>query len=439
MSRAALSGLGEAERDALALALHHSSPAELLGRAAEALARSGTYPPGYELAWLADNADVLGAWLTTQAGGPVGVESTRTGRWRLDAQDAAGFLDSLAAGSVDALVTDPPAGIGFLGHAWDGPRGGMGPWVVWLAAILAKGKRVLRPGAHALVWALPKRSHWTALALEIAGYEIRDVITHIQGQGMPKHASLLKPASEHWILAKPPGPVQVLQGEACRTGGGRYPANLILSHSPGCVAAGEELVRSTGAAPARRRGLGYGSTSLGTTGPRKAFGAGGQELVTARRCAPGCPVEELAAQSGTTKSASLRLQRRGGTFDHGGTGGLSKEFYGDEGTAVRFFHDLPPDPAPFLYCPKDRAGRRHNPHPTAKPPQLMRLLCRLITPSGGTVLDCFSGSGTTGEAALLEGMRFVGCDAEQAYVRFARARLAQVERPRVRTRKDGRR
>jgi DNA modification methylase len=81
----------------------------------------------------------------------------------------------------DSLVTDPPAGISFMGKEWDGDKGGRKQWIAWMTEIMVECERVLKPGAHGLVWALPRTSHWTAMALEDAGFEIRDVVTHLFG------------------------------------------------------------------------------------------------------------------------------------------------------------------------------------------------------------------------------------------------------------------
>jgi DNA methylase len=100
--------------------------------------------------------------------------------------DALEVLRELPAASVDALVTDPPAGIRFMGRTWDHDHGGRQGWVTAFAAIFRECLRVLKPGAHGLVWAIPRTSHWTATALENAGFEVRDVITHHFGSGFPK-------------------------------------------------------------------------------------------------------------------------------------------------------------------------------------------------------------------------------------------------------------
>lgn len=94
--------------------------------------------------------------------------------------------------SVHAVVTDPPAGIGFLGAAWDGDKGGRNQWIAWLTEIMREAFRVLKPGGHAIVWALPRTSHWTAWAVENAGFEIRDKFQHAFGNGFPKSMSISK-------------------------------------------------------------------------------------------------------------------------------------------------------------------------------------------------------------------------------------------------------
>jgi len=117
--------------------------------------------------------------------------------------------------SVDALCTDPPAGISFMGQDFDSDRGGRDHWIAWLAAIMREALRVTKPGGHGFVWALPKTSHWTALALEEAGWEIREKCYHLFAQGFPKSKSMrdigrpelgsaLKPAAEEWILVRKP-------------------------------------------------------------------------------------------------------------------------------------------------------------------------------------------------------------------------------------------
>lgn len=101
-------------------------------------------------------------------------------------------LKELEQNSIDALLTDPPAGISFMGKAWDHDKGGRKQWIDWMTSVMKECLRVMKPGAHGLVWALPRTSHWTATALEDAGFEVRDVITHLFGQGFPKSLNVSK-------------------------------------------------------------------------------------------------------------------------------------------------------------------------------------------------------------------------------------------------------
>lgn len=101
-------------------------------------------------------------------------------------------LKELADDSIEAMVTDPPGAIGFMGKKWDSDRGGRDNWITYMAGIFKECLRVLKPGAHGLVWALPRTSHWTATALENAGFEIRNIVHHIFGSGFPKSLNIGK-------------------------------------------------------------------------------------------------------------------------------------------------------------------------------------------------------------------------------------------------------
>lgn len=106
--------------------------------------------------------------------------------------DAIEVLKSLPDDSVDALITDPPAGISFMSKAFDHDRGGMIPWVNWLSGIMAESLRVMKPGAIGLVWSIPRTCGWTQLALELAGFRVIDSIAILNGQSMPKGADISK-------------------------------------------------------------------------------------------------------------------------------------------------------------------------------------------------------------------------------------------------------
>ncbi len=99
-------------------------------------------------------------------------------------------LRDLPDNSIDAVVTDPPSGIAFMNAEWDKDKGGRDAWIEWLAEIMREVWRVTKPGGHALVWALPRTQHWTATAVENAGWEVRDVLMHVFGSGFPKSSSV---------------------------------------------------------------------------------------------------------------------------------------------------------------------------------------------------------------------------------------------------------
>jgi len=131
--------------------------------------------------------------------------------------DSAVILKSLQDDSIDSIITDPPAGIAFMGKEWDKNKGGRREWIQWLASIFKEGLRVLKPGGHALVWSLPRTSHWTATALEDAGFELRDRITHCFGSGFPKSLDVSK------AIDKQAGAVREVVGFKVRPDGSTRP------------------------------------------------------------------------------------------------------------------------------------------------------------------------------------------------------------------------
>ena len=132
---------------------------------------------------------------------------------RIEHSDALDLLRSLEDCSVDSLVSDPPSGISFMGKAWDRhntyePQTDKGkdlmrfgsallaPWEVGFCAfivdVFSQALRVIKPGGHGLIWALPRTSDLTALGLRVAGWEVRDSVHHIFGSGFPKSADISK-------------------------------------------------------------------------------------------------------------------------------------------------------------------------------------------------------------------------------------------------------
>lgn len=100
-------------------------------------------------------------------------------------------LKTFPDNSVDSCVSDPPAGISFMSKKWD-DKGNLNNFQEFIFEVFSEVKRVLKPGGHILVWALPRTSHHTAMGIERAGFEIRDCVYHVFAQGFPKSLNVGK-------------------------------------------------------------------------------------------------------------------------------------------------------------------------------------------------------------------------------------------------------
>lgn len=370
------------------------------------------------------------------------------------------ILPTLPENMADAIVCDPPYELGFMGKAWD--RSGVAfDTATWAAAL-----RVAKPGAFLLAFGGSRTYHRVACAIEDAGWEIRDTIMWIYGSGFPKSrngewgGTGLKPAHEPIIVARKPliGTVSAnhaafgtggLNIDSCRVDSGDSNPSIgrrqgATNHLRQRSASDSEAVgriesRTT---PERYREARPGE-ELGRW-PANVIHDGSDEVLAAFPDAPG--------QQGDLQGHSRERLSLGIYGDMPAARNATAR--NDSGSSARFF-----------YCAKatkkDReagldsfdAGRfskggnvewdnpylrgstdRKNTHPTVKPTDLMRYLCRLVTPAGGTVLDPFTGSGSTGRGAVLEGFRFVGvelCDGTNDtpnYAAIAVARIADAER-----------
>jgi DNA modification methylase len=412
--------------------------------------------------------------------------------------DMRAVLGSVAEASADSCVCDPPYGLAehprkrieqavgawLAGDRWFVPdgRGFMSKrWDTFVPPPAAWDEvyRVLKPGSWLLAFAAPRTQDLMGLSIRLAGFEIQDTISWWTGSGFPKAKSRLKPAHEPVIVAwKPAKHVPPLPGlDGCRVGTqimretqspggvlncngrdvehgnwqqkpnddpaeheGRWPPDLLLTHSADCQPAGMLSVRSDGHHPAQRGPGGISTNGHGgQTGldERKS----GTETVQAWDCAPDCPVAGLDAQSGVLHSQDPRTRasrsKAIGVTKFGT--GRSIE-YDDKGGASRFFPQLNwgPEDLPFLYQAKAPKSERPQvdgvtPHCSVKPLAVMRWLVRLVTPllladgRPGLVLDPFAGTGTTLQAARLEGFRSLGCENDPDSATLARKRLGLGE------------
>lgn len=327
--------------------------------------------------------------------------------------------------------------------------------------------RVLKPGGYLLTFASTRTYHRMACGVEAAGFEIRDQIGWTFGSGFPKShngpwgGTALKPAWEPICVARKPliGTVEqnwkehgtgalnidgcrIQTAEALRAGAGGIPCRHD-EHTP----------RGRADEPsANSRYASEGGTDFAMTpGPRGGDAKGrwpanlihdGSDEVVAlfpREAGAYAPV-----------TGSEPSNKTSGIYGGGLTRDVPQPFHGDAGSAARFFYCAKADradrndgcehmarkplnwssgtqnPGSFQAEGTDRTSPNH--HPTVKPTDLMRYLCRLVTPAGGLVLDPFMGSGSTGRGAVLEGFRFIGIEREAEYIEIARARIDSARR-----------
>jgi site-specific DNA-methyltransferase (adenine-specific) len=292
-------------------------------------------------------------------------------------------LKSLPDNSIDSIVTDPPYGLSFMGKKWDHDV----PSVEFWKEIF----RVIKPGGHVLSFGGTRTYHRMVVNIEDAGFEIRDQIMWIYGQGFPKSHNVgeqikkktgnnsfegwgtaLKPANEPICVARKPISEKNI-------------ADNVLKHSTGGLNIGDSKIGNE-----KIKTQGYG---------KKGFVA--NESYT--------PTEHIGrSPSNVIIDENIKL--------------------------------ILGEPGKFYYTAKASKKERNiglgneldsvnhiNTHPTVKPVDLMRYLVKLVTPKRGVVLDPFMGSGSTGIAALIEDFNFVGMEMDPEYFQIAKQRIKQFD------------
>jgi hypothetical protein len=412
-------------------------------------------------------------------------------------------MADLPADHFDAVVTDPPYELGFMGKGWDRSGVAFNP-ATWAAALA-----IAKPGAHLLAFGGSRTFHRLAVAIEDAGWELRDTVLWLYGSGFPKSRNIGKAldklaGAEREELGRAHVGKGNHRGAGFNHAGGREgvpvtgPATdaakqwdgwgtalkpgwepVIVARKPfrgsvekNVLEHGTGALNIDGCRVAGPAGDGFwagdeghgkraelGSTNWTPEGGRKVDGGDG----TALRWPANVAMDEEAAAmlDAQAPDVGARAPASGPsatTLDiFGAYAQRSEVFHGDSGGASRFF-----------YCAKASraerdAGLEHlrdstlarsggaqgaeargeeydaaqgiglnavskvkNHHPTVKPVDLMRWLCRLVTPPGGVILDPFCGSGSTGLAARAEGFRFVGIEKDPSYYAIARARVVEM-------------
>ena len=386
--------------------------------------------------------------------------------------DCLEVMKTLDAGSIDAIVTDPPYGISFMGKNWDSGVPGVAFW--------REALRVAKPGCHILAAGGSRTFHRLAVAIEDAGWEIRDCVLWLYGSGFPKSHDVSK------AIDKAAGAerevVGVSQHSANRTAGSWQQGEQRTG-----IAFGNEGERSitAPATEAAKQWDGWG------TALKPAF----EPFILARKPLDGTVADNVLTHgTGGINVDGCRVSSNGDKLNVGGVGskadGWDRPWKHDSeaiaeckrrsheavakaeslgrwpanvihdgsdevtqlfGTAARFFYvpkasrserEAGLDGMDSIYRangnkwtdedyrvktgerpPSAESGPQTNHHPTVKPVALMSYLCRLITPPNGTILDPFCGSGSTGVAAIREGFKFVGIELNPDYAEIATRRI----------------
>jgi site-specific DNA-methyltransferase (adenine-specific) len=386
-------------------------------------------------------------------------------------------LKELEDNSIDAICTDPPYGINFMGKKWDYDVPGVEIWKECL--------RVLKPGGHLLSFAGTRTQHRMAINIEDAGFEIREMLAWVYGSGMPKSHDVSKAIDktlgvEREIIGKAAGmgkqnpkwngtengrtenyfkpeynltaptSEEAKQWEGWGTALKPSMEPITMARKPleGTVAAnvldcgtgainidGCRLEIDSSIDDPRLGGNGSWRTDKMAKNVYEGGYAGDKIPSSSKGRWPANLIHdgsdevlELFPDANSSRIGNPNNPHRGVNHtatSYGQGDGKITHDYRDTGSAARFF-----------YCAKASKKDRNeglttetNEHPTVKPTDLMRYLCRLITPPGGIVLDPFMGSGSTGKAALLEGFNFIGIDLDPNYCKIAEERIQAIRPP----------
>jgi DNA modification methylase len=440
--------------------------------------------------------------------------------------DCREVMQTMADNSVDAIVTDPPYELGFMGKSWDSTG------VAYDVAVWQECLRVLKPGAHLLAFGGSRTYHRLAVAIEDAGFQIRDQIMWVYGSGFPKSLNISKAIDKNngevdrvrrftaWMRTTGLKARQIDEITGTNMGGhyltaASQPAiptaelwSVLRSHCGDVPEWVNELVARI---EAEREVIGqrdvpvghafagevYGGDSSNKTvnetapatdkakqwdGWGTALKPAHEPIVMARKPLIGTVAENVLTYGvGGINIDGSRIGNQSRTYDltmtsgnfqttNGGknqksgtttvTGRFPANFIHDGSDEVlELFPSVKADgsAARFFYCakaskkdrnegldgfaekreadriisdgvggdnPRNRSNTpKLNHHPTVKPTDLMRYLCRLVTPPNGLVLDPFTGSGSTGKAATLEGFSFIGIEQSTEYAEIANARI----------------
>ena len=338
-------------------------------------------------------------------------------------------MKQLPDNSVDSIVTDPPYGISFMAKKWD--------YDVPSVEVWKEAMRVLKPGGHALIACGTRTQHRMVVNIEDAGFEIRDVVSWIYGSGFPKSLNISKAidkaaGAEREVIQKAtPPPAGFKSGTFNNRGPNSFGNGAVTAPAT------DEAKQWDGWGTALKPSCEFFTLARKPLSEKiiaanvLKWGTGGINI-------DGCRVEANGEKTGGNGYIGL-AQDKGWNANNMPYKREQEQSTSQGRFPANLIHDgsqqvleLFPETnkdsaARFFYCPKASKKDRDegNNHPTVKPTALMQYLCRLITPTGGVVLDPYMGSGSTGKAAVKEGFSFVGCELDCDYYKIACNRINQ--------------
>jgi site-specific DNA-methyltransferase (adenine-specific) len=399
------------------------------------------------------------------------------------------ILPTLADNSIDSIVTDPPYELGFMGKKWDSSG------IAYSVELWQQCLRVLKPGGHLLSFGGTRTYHRVAVAIEDAGFELRDSIAWLYGSGFPKSLDVSKTidkqaGAEREVIGRNPNSREQAtkentlyeSGTVGKTAFDTAPSTpeaqqwqgwgtalkpafepVIVARKPieGTVA-NNVLKWGTGGLNIDGSRIGRQDGDNSSAGNRTATfgtqdtssggdGSGGWTQNDSGRWPANIILDpytaelldEQSGQSGTTTTKTGQYENKsdfgwGGQINirHPDSGGASRFFYvakaskrdrneGLEGLPIRRPDDRT-ETGMGTFAEKG-VQPAQNFHPTVKPTSLMEYLIKLVTPPNGTVLDPFTGSGSTGKAAILQGFDFIGIEMTEEYLPIIEGRLKHAE------------
>jgi site-specific DNA-methyltransferase (adenine-specific) len=325
------------------------------------------------------------------------------------------LIKEVADDSIDSIVTDPPYGISFMGKKWDYQIPKVELWEECL--------RVLKPGSHCLIACGTRTQHRMVVNIEDAGFQIRDVITWVYGTGFPKSLDISKA-------------IDKAAGAERETTGQRFADNITSGnfHASNRGERRKIEIKEKPATEAAKKWNGWGTalkpaseffTLVRKPIEKKTIAGNVLEWGTGGINVDGCRVgnDEIKTCGGNKFPGLYGEFKNCKESKHSGRVPANLIHDGSEEAITPIFEG-----SRFFYCAKastDDRGKGNN-HPTVKPNSLMRYLCRMITPPGGTVFDPFMGSGSTGKAAINEGFKFLGFELEKNFFNIALERLERA-------------